>query len=622
MAAIFITGGTGFIGKHILRNLAQQGHELRVLVRSQERFNEVLRQLGIAPSPAERIHPVVGDLALPDLGLEAARWQELVRETEVLIHAGGPMDIQLGEQAARDVFLQGTREVLNLAREAHAHHGLHQFIHIVGFKSPIHGNSLDNPDETRRELAKEPPYEQMKMLADLEVRLEAREAGFPLSVVHPSVVIGDSVTGSTEQTGGLGILVHSVSRGLLRLVPGNARHWLPLVHVDHLGAFVAALAAEKDISAAEKTYYLLDNRQSSPSIKGLVGQISKELLAPRPIGSLPLPLLHKLLGGRGGLGKKLGIPPESLSFIVDLDYPADPVNVICERHDLTTSVNFSILPNTIADLDFRLAHTSEGQYTNKAAGYRRGRRGSLATLEKTGSGDPVLFLHGTFSTADCLIPLAEHWDCVPVWLADLPGFGRSPYHHQDDVINGYVDAVTQAIMSQAAPVTLVGHSLGGLIAAKVLERIPERLNAVYLLQPALHPAGRLLQYPALTRAMLGTLTGKRLSRQLISRTCFESEDQIPEGYISHILDELRSTRVRAVTAKVMASLTEAKTFDLHPEAWPKDKVSIIWGDKDRIYHLPDRFRRLKAHTLPLGHHFPLSHPGETAVLMQAPCPGK
>ncbi len=238
----------------------------------------------------------------------------------------------------------------------------------------------------------------------------------------------------------------------MSITPGGNSHWLPLFHVDHAAEFISALA--KESNPVSQTYYLLDDKKQSPSMTELVSGIAKELRVSKPWGAISPKWLSKVLGSP--LGRKIGIPKESLDFIVNVNqtYPLTAAQDMQRKYGLEHAINSSIMPHTISDLDFRLVHSHP-----QAEGYIRGKRGPLATLERVGSDrgkPPILFVHGTLSGADCLLPLAEQFPESSVCLADLPGFGRSPYHHGVDVIEGHIESLVQAIRSFETPVTLVG----------------------------------------------------------------------------------------------------------------------------------------------------------------------
>ena len=61
---------------------------------------------------------------------------------------------------------------------------------------------------------------------------------------------------------------------------------------------------------------------------------------------------------------------------------------------------------------------------------------------------------------------------------DLPGLGDDPAPIAGITLDSYVDAVLGLIHSIAAPVVLVGHSMGGLVITQTAERAPDRIRAL------------------------------------------------------------------------------------------------------------------------------------------------
>lgn len=112
---IFLTGGTGFIGKQIIK-LMPKHHRTIVLVRSINKFNNMVNSL--VPSGHQNVVPVLGDLTQPNLGLKGNDLR-LVMDSDIIIHAGGPMNIELDQSAAERVFLQASKEIASIARSVH-----------------------------------------------------------------------------------------------------------------------------------------------------------------------------------------------------------------------------------------------------------------------------------------------------------------------------------------------------------------------------------------------------------------------------------------------------------------------------------------------------------------------
>ncbi|MFF2885834.1 alpha/beta fold hydrolase [Paenibacillus sp. NPDC057967] len=603
MKTVFLTGGSGFIGRHVLAQLIKAGHQVYALVRSKPKLLETMRSLGL--DDFSSITPLQGDLTKPALGLSCED-QEQLRRVDVIIHAGGPMDIVLQAEEAQKVFRYAAAEMIYLASTIQEAGALKHFIHVVGFKSP-HSEQHDHLNLHEDHRHKAPPYEQMKFEADLLIRQKLGQLGVPLSVINPSVVIGDSVTGITEQVGGLGILVNSVRRGLMALAPGGKTYWLPLVHVDHVAACIAALAQEEH--PVNNTYFLLDQKMGSPDMMELTRLIALESGARGPLGAMPYRWIKGLLNL--GIDKWLKMPRESMDFIVNSEFPLAAKLDLEAKHDLQLSVVPSTLPFVVADLDFRISHGN----MQLPHPFRFSRRANLATIEKEGRGAPIILLHGAFSSAYLLLPLAQHLanTCEnPIYLVDLPGFGRSPLRHNTTRLEGLEHAVRELLMSIDSPVILAGHSLGGYLAAKMLDHMQERIQLALLLQPVLQPLSSKYKSGFWTRSLLPFTSKAALKGMMLKEQSFAREQEIPGEYMNYIYDDLKSVRVRTSTAEVMSALAKPESFNFSPSSWDDHRLSILWGSHERSFHIPELYGRFPVARLPYAHQFPISHPAETA----------
>jgi 3-oxoacyl-(acyl-carrier-protein) synthase/pimeloyl-ACP methyl ester carboxylesterase len=135
-------------------------------------------------------------------------------------------------------------------------------------------------------------------------------------------------------------------------------------------------------------------------------------------------------------------------------------------------------------------------------------------------GEPVLFLHGFGGTAEHWAPLCRELDGIDPVAVDLPGHGANampldlPGEQLIEALNRLAASLSGDSISGGWPggITVVGHSLGALLALRLAILAPQRVRSLVLIATGLplrvHPAlaGQLGQADLDTGFLAGSLT--------------------------------------------------------------------------------------------------------------------
>ena len=207
------------------------------------------------------------------------------------------------------------------------------------------------------------------------------------------------------------------------------------------------------------------------------------------------------------------------------------------------------------------------------------RHGAFQTFVRTeGEGDPLLFLHGVnglWGWPPFLETLARSFRVV---APEHPGFGRSEgLDHLDDVIDlalYYTEFIEAMRLEQPY---IVGHSLGGMIAAEIAAIAPDLVNRLVLVSPIglwldEHPV---MDFFAATAEELATAIfhdpGSADARELMA------VPTDPEGQLEAVLER---TRNFSAAGKFLWPIPDKGLKKrIHRIAAP---TLLLWGMSDRL----------------------------------------
>lgn len=257
---------------------------------------------------------------------------------------------------------------------------------------------------------------------------------------------------------------------------------------------------------------------------------------------------------------------------------------------------------------------------------------STAVLEG-GEGAPIILLHGPGEFAGkWLRVLPSLVETNRVIVPDLPAHGASavPEDPLDaERMLAWLDGLIARTCTSAP--TLIGHVLGGALAARHAIARPGRLSRLVLVDSLglapFRPAPRF----ALTMAGFLARPSER-SYERFMRQCSADLDRLREEmgerwepFVSYNLDAARSPQAKAAVRKLMRELGLPA---IAPEdlARIKAPTSLIWGREDRANRLPIAERASARYGWPLhviddcGDDPPRDRPGEFVAALESSVP--
>src|SRR3954453_18013978 len=319
----FVTGATGFIGRHLVEELLKREGTIYALVREGSRGR--LEELGEKLGAGDRLVPVVGDLSREGLGIS-----DFSERIDHFFHLAAIYDMAADEDSMMRANVEGTRHVVEFANSIDVgrfHHT--SSIAVAGrFKGLFREDMFDEGQKLPH------AYHRTKFESEKVVREQVQA---PLRIYRPGIVVGHSESGEMDKIDGpyyFFKLIQKLRAALPEWFPlaGPEGRNANLVPVDFVARAMDHIAHMDDDDLYGDTFHLVDPepRSAGEALNtfakaahaprfAMRGDKQITEVVPKPVraGLMAVPAIKNI---REQLLNDVGIPPDVLEH---RDFEAD-----------------------------------------------------------------------------------------------------------------------------------------------------------------------------------------------------------------------------------------------------------------------------------------------------------
>ena len=230
---VFVTGGSGFVGRHVLRRLVDDGHQVSALARS-DRAAGIVRSAGA--------DPISGDMADLTAAGDRAQWTDALDGIDAVVHAAAFMEFWAPDKPFRRANLDPS---IALHRAAAAS-GVTRFVFVSAASVASGTQRAAVVDETTDEGRPNIAYSRVK-LATERALLAANTPAMTTIILRPPFIWGAGMTTVNEMA--------DAAKASQFTWIDHGEHIMDFVHVDNL---VHAVARALTHGRPGGIYYITD----------------------------------------------------------------------------------------------------------------------------------------------------------------------------------------------------------------------------------------------------------------------------------------------------------------------------------------------------------------------------
>lgn len=222
MSTILVTGGSGFVGGHVILQLLEAGHAVRTTVRNLKREDEVRATLAANGADTSRLTFFAADLEKDD------GWAEAVAGCDYVQHVASPFPINQpkDEQELIRPAVEGTLRVLHAAKGAGVKRVvLTSSFAAIGYGHGKRGKPYTEADWTDVNGKGVQPYMKSKTLAERAAWDFIEGGPMELAVVNPVGIFGPALGNDLSTS------IELVRQIMTGRIPGTPDLWFGVIDV-------------------------------------------------------------------------------------------------------------------------------------------------------------------------------------------------------------------------------------------------------------------------------------------------------------------------------------------------------------------------------------------------------
>jgi nucleoside-diphosphate-sugar epimerase len=259
---ILVTGAAGLIGGELCARLVVRGHDVVALV---HRRADICGNDGV---PVPGVTVAAGDVRQPDFGLTE------MPDVDMVVHSAAVTAFDAAEAVYRAVNVEGTAHAVGVAQKLGVPLLQVSTAYVCGTDDGVIREGATGRGFTNG-------YEASKAAGEALVRA----SGVAFAIARPSIVVGDSTSGTIRDFDNIYMLFRLIASGLVPELPAAAGATLNLVPIDYVCAGLLAM------------------------IEGF-GRVAGQTLHLVATDAVPVPMIAEAIAAVPGLGRVDFVPPE------------------------------------------------------------------------------------------------------------------------------------------------------------------------------------------------------------------------------------------------------------------------------------------------------------------------